>query len=182
MQKHCKALSTGIGLRVLLFGGLGIALAGSLPWTQLVEAASPAAATNSPPPSTEPMTTPSFGRVKDFYVPDYYEAPNQNQMKSLLRGAEAEPQPSGRVLIHKLEVETYAVDGKTELIVHAPECLYDSASQTASSAGHFEAQTGDGKIFIKGEGFLWQQTNSIFTISNRVHTTIRLTSDIVPKP
>jgi hypothetical protein len=132
--------------------------------------------TNSP--AANPVNTPAFGRVKNFFVPDYYEAPNQNQMKSLLRGAEAEPQPNGRVLIHELQVETYGPDGAIELTVHAPECLYNSVTQTASSASHIEAQSGDGKMFIEGEGFLWEQANSRFTISNRVHTTIRQTSVI----
>lgn len=132
--------------------------------------------TNQSPAATEAG---SFGRVKDFYVPEYYEAPNQNQMKSLLRGAEAEPQPNGRVIIHELLVETYNRDGSTELIVRAPECTYNSITQSASSAGRFEARSGDGRMHIRGEGFLWQQTNSTFTISNRVHTVIRHSSDIV---
>ena len=142
-----------------------------------------AQATNAPtatPPAAAEAA--NFGRVKDFYVPDYYEAPHQNQMKSLLRGAEAEPQPNGRVLIHELLVETYNLDGTTELVVRAPECTYNSVTQTASSAGRIEARSGDGKMLIRGGGFLWQQTNSLFTISNRVHTVIRQAPAIVSQP
>jgi hypothetical protein len=115
----------------------------------------------------------SLGQVKDFFVPDYYDPPNQNQMKSLLRGAEAQPQPDRRVLIKELQLETYAPDGKPTMIVRAPDCIYDVANQTASSTNHIEARTADGKLFIEGDGFHWEQTNAIFTISNRVHTTIR---------
>lgn len=115
----------------------------------------------------------SLGQVKDFFVPDYYDPPNQNQMKSLLRGAEAQPQPDRRVLIKELQLETYAPDGKPTMIVRAPDCIYDVINQTASSTNHIEARTADGKLFIEGYGFLWEQTNAIFTISNRVHTTIR---------
>jgi hypothetical protein len=118
------------------------------------------------------LPEPSFGRVKDFYVPNYYDPPNQNQMKSLLRGAEAQPEPNGRVLIKGLLLETYHEDGKTEMIVRARECIYDQGQQTASSPSRIEARSGDGKLYIRGEGFLWQQTNSLFTISNRVHTII----------
>lgn len=139
-----------------------------------------AQATNAP--ADEVVATPAFGRVKNFSVPDYYEAPNQNQMKSLLRGGEAEPQPNGRVLIRDLQVETYRLDGTTDLTVRAPECLYDAAAQTASSASRIEARSGDGKLFIEGEGFRWQQTDSTFTISNRVHTIILQPSLTVPKP
>lgn len=140
--------------------------------TNAPAAAAPAAVT----------ATPSFGRVKNFSVPDYFEPPNQNRMKSLLRGAEAEPQPSGRVLIRELHVETYRLDGTTEFIIRAPECLYDAGGQVASSAGHFEARSGDDKLVIRGEGFRWQQIDSTFTISNRVHTLIQQPDLIASKP
>jgi hypothetical protein len=124
--------------------------------------------------------SPAFGQVKNFFVPDYYDPPNQNQMKSLLRGAEAEPQPNGCVLIHELQLETYGIDGRLQMSVHAPVCSYNSATQSASSASHIEARSGDGHLLIEGEGFLWLQTNSTFTVSNRVHTIIRQGSDKSP--
>jgi hypothetical protein len=115
-----------------------------------------------------------LGEVKSgFFIPDYYDPPNQNQMKSLLRGAEAQHQPDGSVVIKELQVETYSTNGKTMMIVRAPECNYDLANQTATSSNHIEAASGDGKLYIEGEGFRWDQNHSIFTISNRVHTTIR---------
>lgn len=140
----------------------------------------PAQGTNRP--GLIGMPAESFGQVKNFFVPDYYESPNQNQMKSLLRGAEAEPQPNGRVLIHELLVETYAVSGKVEMTVHAPECVYDPADQTASSASRIEVSTGDGGILVEGEGFLWHNADSTFTISNRQHTVIRQTPVKAPAP
>jgi len=128
------------------------------------------------------MPTESFGRVKNFFVPDYYESPNQNQMKSLLRGAEAEPQTNGSVLIRELQVETYAVSGTVEMTARAPECVYNATEQTANSASHIEVRTGDGGMLVKGEGFLWHNADSTFTISNRVHTIIRQTPAKVPAP
>jgi hypothetical protein len=119
----------------------------------------------------------SLGRVKDFFVPDYYDPPNQNKMKSLLRGAEAQPQPDARVLIKEAQLETYRLDGRAEMVVRTPECTYNQAAQTASSTNRIEARSGDGKLFIEGEGFNWEQTNSVFTISNRVHTIIRSEPD-----
>jgi hypothetical protein len=124
--------------------------------------------------------SPAFGQVKNFFVPDYYDPPNQNQMKSLLRGAEAEPQPNGCVLIHELQLETYGIDGRLQMSVHAPVCSYNSATQSASSSSHIEARSGDGHLLIEGEGFLWKQTNSTFTVSNRVHTIIRQEPDKSP--
>jgi hypothetical protein len=49
----------------------------------------------------------------------------------------------------------------------------DSTQLSVRSAGHFEAKSPDGKYDVEGEGFLWQQTNSVLIISNRVRTTIR---------
>ena len=165
-----RALTCGISLRLLvalaLLGGHGGRLF--------------AQETNAP--VDDATATPTFGRVKNFSVPDYFDPPNQNQMKSLLRGQEAQPQPNGRVFIRGLQVETYRLDGSTDIIVRAPECLYDSVEQTATSATRIEARSGDGKLFIEGEGFRWQQTNSTFTISNRVHTIILQSSLAALKP
>ncbi len=132
------------------------------------------AETNAPVAAAETAAMPvaSFGVVKKFMVPDYYPAPNQNQMKSLLRGEEAEPQTNGCVLIRELQVETYTPEGKLELTVHAPECLYKAEDQTASSASHIEVRSGDSKLLVEGEGFLWHNGDSTFAISNRVHTVI----------
>src|ERR1043166_8231290 len=41
--------------------------------------------------------------VKGFRVPQYYEPPHETQMKSLLEGAEAEPQPGGLIHITNLK-------------------------------------------------------------------------------
>jgi hypothetical protein len=137
------------------------------------ETNAPVAAAATAGPTAAAMPVASFGVVKKFMVPDYYPAPNQNQMKSLLRGEEAEPQTNGCVLIRELQVETYTPDGKIELTVHAPECLYKAEDQTASSASHIEVRSGDSKLLVEGEGFLWHNGDSTFAISNRVHTVIR---------
>jgi hypothetical protein len=159
---------------------LALALAAPLAGLRADPPATNAPATSAPPAAAVSLT-PAFGKVKNFFVPDYYDPPNQNQMKSLLRGAEAEPQPNGWVLIHELQLETYGTDGKLEMSVHAPQCYYNSATQSATSASHIEARSGDGHLMIEGEGFLWQPASSIFTISNRVHTTIRQASENLSK-
>jgi hypothetical protein len=40
-----------------------------------------------------------------------------------------------------------------------------------------QVQTGDGKIRVEGEGFLWRQSDSFLTISNRVSTVLVPGSD-----
>ena len=103
---------------------------------------------------------------------EYYEPPHQQQVKSILSGAEAPPQPGGLLIIKQLKLRTFGVDGTPEKVVTAPECIYDTLGATASSAGPLQLQNVDGKFLVEGEGFLWRQTNSLLTISNNVRTLI----------
>jgi len=110
--------------------------------------------------------------ASDFTSVEYFEPPHQQQMKSRLSGAEAQPQAGGLLVIRQLKLETFAMDGKPEMIVNAPECIYDTLNHVASSPGHLQAQTGDGKFRVEGDGFLWRQNDSLLIISNRVQTVI----------
>lgn len=110
--------------------------------------------------------------ANDFTSTEYYGPTNQQQIKSIVSGAEALPQPGGLLIIKQLKLRTFYPDGKPEIIVTAPECLYDTMSGTASSTGPLHLQTGDGKFRVEGEGFLWRQTNSFLIISNNVRTVI----------
>jgi lipopolysaccharide assembly outer membrane protein LptD (OstA) len=123
-----------------------------------------------------------FGKVTDFKVPEYYEAPNQKQLKSLLRGAIAEPNKNSEVKITDLRVETYREDGSVESVVEAPECIYNYKTRQASSTGHIQARTGDDRMSIEGDGFQLTITNKSLTISNNIHTVIRDLSNKPLKP
>ena len=107
-----------------------------------------------------------------FKSSEYYDAPHETQMKSMLEGAQAQLQPNGRLLVTQAKWRTFRVNGESELAVEAPECLYDKDQGSISSSGPLRVQTGDGQFSIEGEGFLYQQTNSILLVSNRVHTII----------
>ena len=112
------------------------------------------------------------GSATDFTHTEYY--PNQQQVKSILSGAEALLRPGGRFIIKQLKLETFGTNGQVQAVVTAPECLYDEKNGTASSAGPVQLQNDDGKYRVAGEGFLWRQTNSFLTISNRVRTVIEI--------
>ena len=104
---------------------------------------------------------------------EYYDAPNETQMKSLLECSKAVPQPGGRLFrIADAKLQTFRVTGQGELVVEAPDCLYDSSDRSISSAGLLHLRTADVRFNLDGEGFLWQQTNSMLFVSNRVHTII----------
>jgi hypothetical protein len=114
--------------------------------------------------------------ASDFSSVEYFDAPHQQQMKSRMSGAEAQPQPGGLLAIKQLKLEMFNTNGVTQAVVEAPECVYESlngTNGTASSPGHLQIRTGDGNLQIDGEGFLWRQTNQWLTISNHVQTVIQ---------
>jgi hypothetical protein len=115
--------------------------------------------------------------ASDFTSVEYFEPPHQQQMKSRLTGSEAQPQVGGLVVIKQLKLETFNLDGKPEIVVTAPECVYDTFNRVASSPGHLQVQTGDGKFHVEGKGFLWRQNDSFLTISNHVYTVIEYTME-----
>ena len=119
----------------------------------------------------------AVSHVNDFTSVEYYPAPNQQQMKSRLSGAEAQPLPGGLLAIKQLRLELFRPDGQPEIVINAPECIYNQLNGTASSSGRLQVQTGDGKVRVEGEGFLWRQSDSFLTISNRVSTVIELGSE-----
>ena len=119
----------------------------------------------------------SSGHASDFTSVEYYEPPHHQQVKSRLSGAEASPQPGGLLVIKQLKVETFDLDGKPEVVVDAPECIYDTLKGVATSPGRLQVRTGDGRFHVEGEGFLWRQSDSFLTISNRVRTVIEVSSE-----
>lgn len=120
--------------------------------------------------------------ASDFTSIEYFEPPQQQQMKSRLSGAEAQPQAGGLLVIKQLKLETFDASGKPEMIVNAPECVYDTFQHTASSAGHLEAQSGDGRYRVEGDGFLWRQNDSFLTISNHAYSVIKTSVGKPTKP
>jgi hypothetical protein len=112
--------------------------------------------------------------ASDFTSVEYYEPTNQQpqQIKSIMSGAEALPQPGGLLIIKQLKLEMYNPDGRLEWVVNAPECIYDTFKGVANSPGHLQVRTGDGKFRTEGDGFLWRQSEQKLNISNNVCTVI----------
>jgi len=108
-----------------------------------------------------------------FKLPQYYDPPFETQMKSLLEGAKARPQPGGLVLISEAKLQTFQTNGAREMTVEAPLCMFDSGTRTVNSSGPVLVRSADGKLYLEGKGFLWQQTNTHLIISNQSRTLIR---------
>lgn len=114
----------------------------------------------------------TLGTIKNYRVAEPYESPHESQTKSLLEGAKARSLSNSVWLLTDVTVTTFRLTGEPDLIVNAPQCVFNQVSHAASSAGPLHAQMADGSFSIEGEGFFWQQTNSSLIISNRVHTTV----------
>src|SRR5690242_20122658 len=76
---------------------------------------------------------PSSTTIKDFSVPMYHDPPHEKQMKSLLQGAEAEPQPGGFILITDARLQLFTESGQPQVLVLAPHCVFDAVQHTISS-------------------------------------------------
>ena len=108
----------------------------------------------------------------DFVSTEYFEPPHQQERKTQLSGTDAQPLAGGLLELKNLKLEMFNLDGKKNFIAQAPECIYDAEKNSANSAGNLDLQTGDGKLRVSGDGFLWREVNQILTISNNVRTTI----------
>ena len=118
------------------------------------------------------------GHTRNFTSVKYFdEAPFEQQIKSRLSGADAQPLPGGLLVIKQLKLETFNTNGSPQAIVEAPECVFNITNSAANSAGHLRLQSGDGKIRTEGDGFLWRQDDSFLKISNHVHTVIETGSE-----
>jgi hypothetical protein len=120
--------------------------------------------------------------ANNFTSTEYYGPTNHQQIKSILSGAEALPQPGGLLIIKQLKLEMFNPDGRLEWVVNAPECVYDTFKGVANSPGHLQVQSGDGKLHVEGDGFLWRQNDSFLTISNNQRTVIENGALLNTKP
>ena len=116
----------------------------------------------------------AVSEITGYQASDYYGPPHETRMKTLLEGAKAQMQSDRKTwLLTRPKLQTFSERGEREIIIQAPQCLFDEARHTVSSAGPITMQTADGKYFLDGEGFVFSQTNSSLIISNKVHTTIQ---------
>jgi hypothetical protein len=111
--------------------------------------------------------------ASDFNSVEYFEPPHEQQIRSRISGAEAQPMDGGLLLIKQARLERYDETGKLQFTANAPECFYDPNNGIANSPGEVHMQTGDNQLRIDGHGFSWRQSDSFFTISNRVETVIQ---------
>jgi len=102
---------------------------------------------------------------------EFFEPPNERQMKSLIESARWRHQ-GAQTALYDVKVQTFRTNGAVELIIEAPECFYDVSRKAINSPGPVQFRTADGRFFLSGIGFTWLQTNSTLYISNQVQTVV----------
>jgi lipopolysaccharide export system protein LptA len=163
--KHiCRAL-------LLLLAGL---LAGGCGRSTSVTPAPAPVTQNAPPSSSEDKFTQTIPWPAPYFTLKKLEIRGKTDSYALAENG---------LLIKDVEIYTYRlvtndpahVTNALDMIVSAPECLFDRNETRGSSAGPLTAQTADGRFLIQGTGYLWQQkgTNAALTISNKVFTTVK---------
>jgi hypothetical protein len=125
------------------------------------------------------------GVARGFKYPDYDKA--SNLLRSLVTGKEARQQPNNQVRVKELRAETYRYDGgrqAVDLVIEAPDCLFDMDKRVASSPGPLKAQRADGRFSITGEGFEFRQLEQRLIVSKNVRLVVHadLFASTSPKP
>jgi len=116
-------------------------------------------------------------RVRDFRMLDFYDkagAGSTNRLKSLVRGAEAVPLPGKGNLweLKQMNIETYLLNGRSNLMASAPVCICEPDKRIAFSTGRIDVAAMGGQLQLEGQGFFLDVTNSHFIISNDVRAVI----------
>jgi lipopolysaccharide export system protein LptA len=109
---------------------------------------------------------------KNFVAP----ATDAQGRRTILKGAEYKRLDKENIEISGMQAETFRGEEKN-LIVQAPQCLFNTRTRVASSTGPLSIRTADNRLLIEGESFGWQLGDSglasKLTISNRVQSLVR---------
>jgi lipopolysaccharide export system protein LptA len=114
---------------------------------------------------------PISGRGRNFVAP----VTDAQGRKTVLYGASFEPAAEG-LKISGMRAETFRGQEK-DMIVQAPQCVFDQRTKVATSPETLSIRTADDRFTIEGKAFRWQlgdsRLNSKLVISNQVHSLVR---------
>jgi len=116
----------------------------------------------------------SPGPSHNFAMVEYFDVPFDQQVMTRMTSAEARPVSGsvGVLDIRQFKLESFNTNGRTEMVITAPQCLFSTVDNTANSAGPIRVESGDGQLSLAGDGFFWRQNEKCLSISNRVVTVI----------
>ena len=118
---------------------------------------------------------PGQGVQKRVKLPDH-DRGGSGRLRSLLMGDSMVEQRPGLMLVRGVRLETYAYNGEkrfVDLIIEAPECLFDVRTRVVSSSGPMKATRADGGLRLDGIGFKWKQQTSKMVVYSNVRTVLR---------
>ena len=117
---------------------------------------------------------PSLGPSRNFSLIEYFDPPFDGQMMTRMTSAESRPVPgsTGLLDVRQFKLESFATNGRPEMIITALQCIFSTLDNTANSAGPIRVESGDGQFSLAGVGFFWRQNDRILSISNQVVTVI----------
>jgi len=119
---------------------------------------------------------PAGGVVRGAFTVPVYDRESPSRVVAMLNGVGVDPQPNGQVRLQSVQVSYFGEPGQTNLVVRGTQCLYDARTQTATSAEALRIVSGDGRLSVAGQGFIWWRTNNDLAISNQVRT------ELIPAP
>jgi len=93
------------------------------------------------------------------------------RFRALLTGKELRPLANGLFFVIGVRIESYQIDGATNLIARAADCIFNPETKVATSTNRLELESPNG-LTIDGIGFRCHLTDVNLIISNSVHTSI----------
>src|SRR5438552_16619434 len=76
-------------------------------------------------------------------------------------------------LIQGLQLVLFNAEGRSNLVVTTPRCVFDLRNKAVLSTDALQARSVSGELSLEGEGFECRLTDERLVVSNRVHAIIR---------
>jgi hypothetical protein len=125
---------------------------------------------------------PRTGIGKDFKFPDYGADSNGVvRLKSLVTGTEFQQITNNVFFLIQPRMEFFRADGSNlDWTAIAPSCFVDIRTREVSGVTNVFFRKADDRLYIRGVGFLWQQSNSVLILSNKSFTWIDAKTNATP--
>jgi lipopolysaccharide export system protein LptA len=76
-------------------------------------------------------------------------------------------------LIQELQLVLFTSEGRSNLVVATPQCVFDLRNKVVSSTNTLQARSVSGGLSLEGQGFECRLADEHLVVSNRVHAVIR---------
>ena len=105
--------------------------------------------------------------IGKFRFPEYDD---EGVMKSQIFGDHAVIQNDGKVKVSNFKIEVYE-KGDTQMLVTAPECVYDRKNSSARSESAVRIKQD--QMIVTGKDFSWDGKSEIFIIRQDARVTLK---------